>query len=327
MLIGVFFMLLASGHGQGLAGSDAAYGGRHSTQDGEAAQCRMSILGNNNGTISNATIACNSRVSVGFSEQRLGRFAKRFEGVSWDQACMRPACLLSFCTSSHVLVSGSIIKGVSGVQHILCVSGSVNLTVQDSLISNNNATAVAAYNTSRAVVRSSTISYNTVVDAPGGLTAHDDARVLITARSRVYSNVAINSSAGGVRAVGRSHVTIAGESVISHNDCDGLDTYKLPKVSCQGGGVFVADNAIVVVEGGSRIQHNSADLKGGGISVIESGVVTVRGRSMVCNNMAIGHGGGFGVGGHAVVTVVGSVVCNNTSPNRSGGSRWRTAPV
>lgn len=295
-----------------------------STECSTASECVVNIQGGGSSSgVNSAGMVCSGGepVALAVNERLLGSFKGSFQGVTWDNSCRVPSCLLSFCSggdagsssSSRVVLTSSSITGVSSpeVRTVVCVSGAASLTLQDSTLARNNATAIFARGNAVVSVRASNLTGN-AAQGPG--VSADASASLVSIEGHIeHMNAAGNVSGGAVAAVDSSRVTIRDASILEGNRCTAL--------GCVGGAVFVAGQAAVVVEGGSRVVNNTALLAGGGLAALGSGSVLIRGSSRVCGNVAVnGSGGGIFCADSVQLTVTGgSSVCNNSCPYGSGG--------
>jgi hypothetical protein len=227
-------------------------------------------------------------VRIGVQPQLLSGYHQGFTGVTLDDGCARPACLIRFCDNTTIGINSSTITGVrrvnaTGLKAMICVVGSTRVVLRNSSISSNDATAAITAQQAWLHVFGSTFAANTVYDLAGGILAVNNSIVVVDGGSAITGNTVSNAS---------------------------------------GGGVIVADQAVFVLSGASRVVNNTClSLSGGGVGVLGSAQARIEGKSIVCNNtsLLLG-GGGIVAAGHGELALVGdSVVCNNTGGFGAGG--------
>lgn len=273
------------------------------------------------GPIESASIDCadarkGGRVLLAVNQMLLGPFASRFKGVDIVRACpgvqQSYGCLLTVCGDADVEIFDSTIEGVKGARVALCVVGRARVILQNVTISQNHASAVVAFDQSFVELgRVSGITTNMVVRddprqfAPGrmsyvfgvGVSAVDEARVLVTGRTAVAGNTGNAPMAGYpdqrdpcnpiVKAYnfmkyvlgqqgwwnGGTGVVVSGNATMVLNGT--LILNNRAEGDCAGG--LVAGHGTLVVTGGSSISRNTASVSGGGLCARDHGHLDVGG--------------------------------------------------
>lgn len=134
----------------------------------------------------------------------------------------------------------------------------------------------------------------------------ESAQVVLS-NSSMHSNVA-HDGGGGLCAMANARISIAAGSLLSNNTAG------------YGGGLQAGGSATVYLTGGSHLEGNMApDGCGGGMYVAESAIVLVTTSSMDANEAHDG-GGAFCAMDHAHVRVAdGSSISNNIAAGSGGG--------
>lgn len=337
---------LHNAHAQAISAAPTA------TAKAGRARCRMQIEGSSNGRIKTASVSCSGgHVVTGVhgsllpflnSSQPLSGTAGGFQGVVVQQTCAILGCLLTICGDTRVLISDSTLQQVRTANITLCVRDSASVVLHGTRIRDTSGSAVVAFNRSMVVLDGrSVVSGNVVVgtdparrtaNSPtpvyaAGVSAVDDAHVIITGHSVVVGNAAkvyvdglgsqstalyyqlINYEAGqqgwwngasGVIVRDRARMEVTGKSSITNNTAEG---------DC-GGGV-VAGNGSLLITGGSIVAWNRASVDGGGLCVRDRGNLTVQGSSMILGNMCGLWGCGVFVDGSANATIQGPATIRN----------------
>jgi len=197
-------------------------------------------------------------------------------------------------------------------------SGTGNLTVTNSLISDNTAGSAGGgvallglgSDPGNLDISGSTVSNNLLTSSiygGGGVFANTMGKVSIVA-STLSGNTSLTDG-GGLEVFGDNPASIAlSSATITGNQ----------SAQGSGGGIAVRVNTDVVVQE-STLSSNVAALSGGGFSDIANGMVTITGCT-VASNRAVQNGGGIWYTGTAGVSISGSVVSSNiTSTNMGGG--------
>ena len=119
-------------------------------------------------------------------------------------------------------------------------------------------------------------------EAGGGFGVQGTAVVLVANRSGVYNNTA--GFAGGGMAIGQSsRVVITNGSFVANNTCIGTGQGRFAN---GGAGLVLAEDAVVVLEGGSRIEGNAAvNTSGAGVLVSGTAHLVVKGGVEFVNNL------------------------------------------
>jgi len=233
------------------------------------------------------------------------------------------ALRFSVVTLQDVRVVGN--KAIRGGGGGLRVSGDATVVVEgDSSISTNvadgfNGGGVSVVDNGSFVLRGAGyVASNLALNASGGgLSATDNATVRLLSNATFFNNSAHQFCGGGLHTSGSASVLLRGVRVAGN-----------AATSNGGGGICVADNSSVVVDGESTVVDNVAgrsrgnvSFSGGGLTVIGNGSLVVSGRSLIARNtVANGCGGGLSVEGNGTVVVEsGSVVAHNNATNSCGG--------
>jgi len=188
-----------------------------------------------------------------------------------------------------------------------------------------------------------TIKYNTSNESGGGVFAEGCTMTFSSgsvSNNKVYSDAATYISGGGVY-IKEGSLTISGTAEISNNRVSaGSGTLDV----C-GGGLFIYENGIVTMEGGSIdanvVSASSVAAKGGGVYIYSTGKMTLSGGTIISNiasdissssNPLLGAmGGGFYIFTSGELTMTGGSINSNsastTNNNCVGGGIYSFGKV
>jgi hypothetical protein len=202
--------------------------------------------------------------------------------------------------------------------------GSVNLTLQNMVVTGNTSTAdgggIVMLNANPAnyklTIKDSTISNNHSGDAGGGVDTDGPGKVVISGTT-VSGNTDSNQGAGiyidaiqvnGVFEGADMNLT---NSIVSNNQA------LSQTVTGSGGGISNAGNGTMTIRG-STIENNVSGGSGGGFSDENNVGTLVVSDSLFLNNSAAADGGGIQEGGPST-TITNTEFKGNTAGGRGGG--------
>ncbi|MBE2267055.1 MAG: right-handed parallel beta-helix repeat-containing protein, partial [Anaerolinea sp.] len=190
---------------------------------------------------------------------------------------------------------------------ILALSGAALHIQNGSLVDLNEAyigAGLVVWAPATATVDASTISRNKATFVGGGISS---AGAVTITNSLIDNNDGGSTCGGGIIHYGTSQTLTLTNTIISNNTA----------VNNGGGICQQAASGLVLINGGSQITGNDADI-GAGINAYDNTHVVIE-DSTISGNTAHITGGGIGTGG--TLTVTNSSIVNNQSVDRSAGLR------
>jgi hypothetical protein len=147
-----------------------------------------------------------------------------------------------------------------------------------------------------------TVAGNTAAFLGGGI--YPEGEQLQLTRCAIRHNQTPTLDGAGIYA---SRLSILTHCLVEQNSAAG-----------DGGGLYISENAAVLLEGGTMVRRNTAQ-RGAGI-LLEIGSVRVDAACRIRDNIAMNSGGGIEMFGppSTATLVAGSLVCGNT-PNQCVG--------
>jgi hypothetical protein len=213
-----------------------------------------------------------------------------FSGVTLDDSCFRPGCLITLCGSAAVVLLDSTITGLSSDKHhsVLCATNSSRLSIVNTSMSSNTMRAVYGRDNASIVIKGSELRSNAVNSTNGGAIWMDDRASLELVNSIIALNWASKGDGAGLFISGSASAVI-NSSRILRNFCDALQG----AAGGLGGGVAAIDNATVVITGNSVVQGNMADISGAGLYTAGRAVLHVSPDVLFGSNQVRGKAFGY----------------------------------
>jgi hypothetical protein len=271
------------------------------------------------GRLQQASMSCTgaTNATVHIDSTFWGRFRAQFTGVKLIPSCNswltgKVLCSLTICSGTLVLqdsIVSSVRETPGGIAALLCAVHDSRLEVYNSVLTGNFHAPFIITERASMLFHNSSVSLNNpgggFAGPGGGFLVEGDARLTITAGSRVNGNTADNG--GGVVVRDNARLVVANGSSIYNNSA-----------SLGGGGVYANGISSVTISN-SSVHGNTAQDNGGGLHCMAASLWTVTRGSSIYNNTA--HWGGAGIYAQdtSKVLIFESVVHSNVATTYCGG--------